>query len=181
MMELIGKQFYRVLAPRLTVLVTTIDREGNSNAAPFSFIMPVSANPPLVAIASAHQRHTLVNIRETKNFVLNVPPEDICQALWECSKAFPKGVSEIKESGLTEVSSKEVKAPRIGECISWFECELEWEKEAGDHVVIVGRVVKAEVREELFKEGRFDLVSAKPLMHITGKNFAIAEREVSVE
>lgn len=180
-MELTGGQFYRALAPRLTVLVTTIDGEGNSNAAPFSFVMPVSVNPPLVAIASAHQRHTLANIRETKNFVLNVPPEDICQALWECSKAYPKGVSEIKESGLTEVSSKEVKAPRISECIGWFECELEWEKEAGDHVVIVGRVVKAEVKEELFKEGHFDFAAAKPLMHITGKNFAIAEREVTVE
>lgn len=72
-----------------------------------------------------------------------------------------------------------VKPPRIAECISWFECELVWEKEAGDHVVIVGRVVKADVRDRLFSEGRFDFAEARTLMHVTGKKFAVAEREVN--
>ncbi|MFZ3063043.1 MAG: flavin reductase family protein [Actinomycetota bacterium] len=178
-MELEGGLFYRAMAPRLTVLVSTVDAKGNSNAAPFSFVMPVSAHPPLVAIASAHTRHTLENIRETKQFVLNVPSAEIVDPLWECSKSLPKGVSEIKVSGLTEEPSKVVKPPRIAECISWFECELVWEKEAGDHVVIVGRVVKADVRDRLFSEGRFDFAEARTLMHVTGKKFAVAEREVN--
>lgn len=178
-MELEGGMFYRALAPRLTVLVSTVDDQGNSNAAPFSFVMPVSAHPPLVAIAAAHTRHTLENIRQMKQFVLNVPSEEIVNPLWECSKSIPKGVSEIKVSGLTEERSKVVKPPRIAECVSWFECELEWEKEAGDHVVIVGRVVRADVRDKFFTAERFDFAAAKPLMHVTGKKFAIAEREVN--
>jgi len=44
---------HRILTPRPTVIVTTVDEEGNINAAPFSFTMPVSINPPIVAFASA--------------------------------------------------------------------------------------------------------------------------------
>lgn len=172
-------KFYRALAPRLCVLVTTRDKDGNSNAAPFSFVMPVSVRPPLVAIASAHKRDTLANIRETKNFVLNVPPAAIVEQLWECSQALPRGVSEIKEAGLTEVASKMVKSPRIGECVAWYECELEWEKEAGDHIVVIGRVVKAEVKDEFFTEGHLDVVGAEPLMHVSGKSFMVAGKEVT--
>ncbi|MDI6821357.1 MAG: flavin reductase family protein [Actinomycetota bacterium] len=168
--------FYKILAPRPAVLISTIDARGRTNAAPFSFVMPVSRTPPLIAFALAPQRHTLANIRETREFVVNIAPEEILDELWICGKSFPKGVSEIRESGLTERKSKIVKAPGIEECIGWFECTLEFEKEAGDHVIVVGRVLNAEVKDEFFREGEFDLLKAKPLMHLGGENFAIPER-----
>ncbi|MDI6891902.1 MAG: flavin reductase family protein [Actinomycetota bacterium] len=171
--------FYRILAPRPAVLISTIDGRGKTNAAPFSFVMPVSSDPPLVAFASAPGRHTLANIREVGEFVVNIAPADIIDELWVCSKSFPKGVSETKEAGLTEKKSKSVKAPSIEECIGWIECALEFEKEAGDHVIIVGRVVNAEAKDEFFTEGKFDVLKAKPLMHLTGKDFAIPGRIIN--
>jgi len=179
-MELQGHEFYRFMAPRLTLLVSTCDKEGNPNAAPFSFVMPVSINPPLAAISTAHKRHTLANIRETGQFVLNLPIESIIEKLHVCSDPFDKGVNEIKEAGLTEMKSVVVKPPRVEECAAWFECELEWEKEAGDHVIVIGKIVKAEVKDEFMKDGAFDLAGAKPLLHVTGTNFALAERIVHV-
>jgi len=179
-MEIKPTGFYEIMSPRCTVLISTADREGRANAAPFSFVTPVSSDPPLVLFASAPQRHTLANVRETSDFVLNIVPEGLLDKLWVCSKAFPKGVSEIKEAGLTERKSKLVKAPSIEECAGWIECRLEFEKEAGDHVLVVGRVVHAECKDEFTKGTEFDVSKAKPVMHIRGRRFAVAERVVQV-
>jgi flavin reductase (DIM6/NTAB) family NADH-FMN oxidoreductase RutF len=180
-MELDVANFYEILSPRCTVLVSTADKQGRANAAPFSFVTPVSANPPLVLIASAPTRHTLSNIRETGEFVLNIVPESLLDKMWLCSKAFPKGVSEIKEAGLTERKSKHVSAPSIEECAGWIECRLEFEREAGDHILIVGRVLHAGCHDELMKGEQFDVARAKTVMHIRGKRFVAAERIVTAK
>jgi len=173
------ENYYEILSPRLTLLISTVDKGGRSNAAPFSFVTPVSSNPPLVLFAAAPTRHTLANVRETGEFVFNIVPEEILDKLWVCSKAFERGVSEIAEAGLTQRKSRKVKAPSIEECVAWVECQVEFEKEAGDHVLVVGRVVNAECREQFIKEGNFDVSRAKPLLHIRGRRFVPAERVVS--
>jgi len=180
-MEISPSGFYEILSPRCTVLISTVDKEGRANAAPFSFVTPVSSNPPLLLYASAPQRHTLANTREIGDFVLNIVPEALLDRLWVCSKAFPKGVSEIEQAGLTERKSKKVKSPSIEECAGWIECTLEFEKEAGDHILVVGRVVHAECKDEFARKGEFDISRAKPVMHIRGKRFAVAERVVQVK
>jgi len=180
-MEINPSGFYEILSPRCTVLISTVDKAGKSNAAPFSFVTPVSSDPPLVLYASAPRRHTLANTRETGDFVLNLVPEGLLEKLWVCSKAFPKGISEIEQAGLTERKSRKVKAPSIEECAGWIECTLELEKEAGDHILVVGRVVHAECKDEFMVKGEFDISRAKPVMHIRGRRFAVGERVVQVK
>jgi len=175
-MKVKAENFYQILAPRCTVLISTIDKEGKPNAAPFSFVTPVSSNPPLVLFAAAPQRHTLANVREIHEFVLNIVPEQLLDNLWICSKAFPKGVNEIIESGLSERKSRMVKAPSIKECLAWIECQLEFEREAGDHILVVGKVINVECQNEFLKQGEFDVSRVKPVMHINGRSFAVAER-----
>ena len=89
-MEIEPQGFYEILSPRCTVLVSTVDGEGRSNAAPFSFVMPASSDPPLLVLAVVPTRDTLANIRETGDFVLNIVPEPLLEALWVCSKPFPR-------------------------------------------------------------------------------------------
>jgi len=180
-MKLETENFYQILSPRCTVLISTIDKEGRPNAAPFSFVTPVSSNPPLVLFAAAPKRHTLANVRETCEFVLNIVSEKLLDNLWICSQAFPKGVNEIREAGLTERKSAQVKPPGIEECVGWVECQLEFEKEAGDHILVVGKVVNVECKDEFRSRGQFDISRAKPLMHIGGRRFAVAEREIQPE
>ncbi|MDO8886105.1 flavin reductase family protein [Candidatus Oleimmundimicrobium sp.] len=180
-MKLEKEKFYRILAPRPAVLITTADKKGRSNAAPFSFVMPVSSNPPLVAFASAPQRHTLANIRETREFVINMSSENILNKLWICSEKFPKGVSEIEKASFTKTKSTMVSVPKIEESFGWLECILEFEKEAGDHVIVIGRIVDVEVKDIFWREEKLDVPKAKPLLHVTGKDFVVAERVVSVD
>lgn len=180
-MEINPSGFYEILSPRCTVLISTVDKEGRVNAAPFSFVTPVSAEPPLVLFSAAPARHTLSNIRETGDFVLNLVSEEILDRVWVCSKGFPKGVNEIEKAGLSEKKSHTVKSPSIEECLGWLECTLEFEKEAGDHILVVGRVVHAECKDEYMKKTEFDVCKAKPAMHIRGKRFAVGERVVQAK
>ena len=180
-MEINPSAFYEILSPRCTVLISTVDKSGKANAAPFSFLTPVSSNPPLLLFAATPARHTLENVRETGDFVLNIVPEELLDKLLVCSRSFPKGVSEIQEAGLTERKSNEVKSPSIEECVGWIECQLEFEKEAGDHILVVGRVVYAECKDDYMKQGEFDISRAKPLMHIRGNRFVAAERVIQAK
>lgn len=180
-MEVQPHLWYRILVPRSTVIVTTIDQNGVVNAAPFSFVMPVSAKPPLVAIASAPQRHTLFNIRETREFVLNLPSENIVDQLWITSKSFDKGVDELEQAKLEKTKSREVNPPRIAECYGWIECQFEAEYPGGDHQILIGRIVAVEVHDGLFNGESLDTIKANPLLHIAGPEFAIINRKVTVE
>jgi flavin reductase (DIM6/NTAB) family NADH-FMN oxidoreductase RutF len=177
-MEVSISDFYELMSPRCTVLISTIDGNGNTNAAPFSFVTPVSTDPPLLLFAAVPARHTLANARETGDFVINMVQEELLDKLWVCSKAFPKGTSEISEARLTERASRKVKSPSIQECYGWIECTLEFEKEAGNHVLVVGRVVSAECRDGYISDGEVDIPSARPVMHTGGNRFVVAERLV---
>ncbi len=170
--------FYEIMSPRCTALISTRDKNGVPDAAPYSFITPVSANPPMVLISSAPTRRTLANIRETGEFVINMVPESMLDKMMACAKPCPKDKNKIAAVGLTEKKSNQVKAPSIQECVAWIECRLEFEKEAGDHILVVARVLNAACKAEIIKGDQFEPACAKPVMHIRGKRFAVAERVV---
>ena len=172
-MKLDLSQWYRVLVPRPVVLVSTVNSKGVSNAAPFSFVMPCSTNPPLVAFASDPGHDTLKNILETKDFVVNIPGRKILKELLTCAEDFPPSVSEIKKAGLTEEKSVMVKSPGIKESLARFECKLHSRHPAGDHVLIVGIVLYADVRDEYFSGEKYQVAQANPLMHIGGPEFGL--------
>lgn len=175
------ESFYRVLAPRPTIIVTTVNSDGKVNAAPFSFTMPVSVNPPLIAVASVPRHHTYQNLEETQEFVVNIPTVDILNQLWVTGEKFPEGVNEIQKAGLTEMTSLEVTPPRIKECLAHMECKVEFTRECGDHQLVVGRVLKVNVREDAIKEGLLDVELMKPLLHLGGKDFVVGDHRRKVD
>ncbi|MGB9937198.1 MAG: flavin reductase family protein [Methanobacterium sp.] len=172
---------YRILAPRPTIIVTTVDKEGNVNAAPFSFTMPVSMDPPLIAFASVKTHHTYKNITETNEFVINIPGEAILKEMWITGEKFPQEVNEIEKAGLTQISSKKVMPPKIAECIATIECKVNWIKSAGDHDIIVGECLRVEIQENVLKDGLLDVEKVKPVLHLGGVNFVIGDHLKKVE
>jgi len=171
-MELDIKKWYKILAPRPVVLVSTINSKGVSNAAPFSFVMPVSTEPPMVAFASDPGHDTVRNIREICDFVINIPSTGILKQLWICAGKFNYGVSEIEKAGLTEQPSEKVKSPKIKESIGTFECSLVRIEDIGDHVLVIGNVLRADLKDEFFSGEKYDIKKANPLTHIGGPEFS---------
>lgn len=172
---------YRLLAPRPTIIVTTVNLKGQVNAAPFSFTMPVSMVPPLIAFASILSHHTYKNIEETQQFVINIPGEDILEKLWITGEKFPPGVNELEKAGLTPLSSDLVKPPSIAECTAHLECEVKWIKKAGDHQIIVGEVLKVHADKNALKDGLLNAEQVKPLLHLGGVNFIVGDHLKKVE
>jgi flavin reductase (DIM6/NTAB) family NADH-FMN oxidoreductase RutF len=182
-MDLEPKNFYRFLAPRTTVIITSVSREKKINAAAVSFVMPVSMDPPLLAV-SLSRKVDMDTLKKTREFVVNIPTEEVLDSLWNLSKT--KGASpetnEIEKAGFAMMASGKVLAPSIADCIAWFECLAEFSKEMGDHTLVVGSVVHVTVKDEfLGKDGYLDLEKAKVLMHIGGPKFALPGRQINMK
>jgi flavin reductase (DIM6/NTAB) family NADH-FMN oxidoreductase RutF len=180
-MELELSQFYRVMAPRTTIIITTINLEGQINAAPFSFTMPVSVNPPLLAVATVPTHHTYHNLQETGEFVVNLPGEEILEELWITGESFPEGVNELEKANLTAVGSLVVKAPGIKECVARLECKVVHDQECGDHHLVVGQVVRVTARDDSLEEGLLDVENTKPVLHLGGKDFVVGDHRKRVD
>ncbi len=179
--EIDNKNAYRILAPRPTIIVTTENKKGDINAAPFSFTMPVSIDPPLIAFASVTSHHTYKNIQETGEFVINIPNVDTLNELWITAEKFPEDVNEIEKAGLTQIPSKTVSPPKIAECIASIECKVQWIKKAGDHDIIVGESLYVEVQENALIDGLLDVENLKPVLHLGGVNFVVGDHLKKVD
>jgi len=151
----------RILYPRLTVLITTCDRSGKPDVAAFSFFMPVSFEPKHVAFAVAPQRLTFANLREVREFVVNVPTAGTLSKVWACGSVSGRQADKFRLASLTPIPSVKVKPPRIKECPVQLECTVEWMGEFGDHWLVAGKVVEEHVERTDFE----------PLLHYTGKSF----------
>lgn len=151
----------QILYPRLTVLITTCDGSGKPDVATFSFFMPVSFEPKYVAFAVAPQRLTFANLREVREFVVNVPTIEMLDEVWTCGSVSGREADKFKLTGLTAVPSVKVKPPRIKECPVQLECAVEWMGEFGDHWLVVGKVVAEHVERTDFE----------PILHYSGRRF----------
>nr|WP_304364495.1 flavin reductase family protein [Methanosarcina sp. KYL-1] len=122
-----------------------------------------------VVLASELKRNTPENIRETGEFVINISPVDMMEAVVVCSRNYPPEVEEFKVAGLKPRPSREIKAPGIEGCLAWAECTLVEEILREKFSLIIGKVVNLEVDERFFdEEGKMDFEKAKPLTCILG-------------
>ncbi len=115
--------------PRPIAWVSSINKAGQTNLAPFSFFNAIAANPMSVCFAPVNDRNgkpkdTLLNIKETGQFVVNIVNEDNVDKMNATSEAYPYGVSEFEKTGLTAIASLKVKPPRVKESPIQMECEL---------------------------------------------------------
>lgn len=150
------------VAPRPIAFASTIDKEGNVNLSPFSFFNCFSANPPILVFSSARRvrdnttKHTLENILETKEVVINVVNYDLVEQASLTSTEFAKGVNEFVKAGLTEEKSVMVKPPRVKESPVSFECKvlqvIELGQEGGAGTLIVCEILLAHCNDAILNE-----------------------------
>ncbi len=151
---------YRLLAsvvvPRPIALVTTINLDGQVNAAPFSFFNLMGSSPPVVALGIAHRgpgtpKDSRANIERTGEFVISLVHTSLAEAMNVCGIDFPAGVSELAAAKLTTAASVKVQTPRIAESLVQMECRLASVVEVGDNQIVLGEVVFLHVRDEFME------------------------------
>jgi flavin reductase (DIM6/NTAB) family NADH-FMN oxidoreductase RutF len=161
---------YRLLHPRHTVLVSCADKNGKANIITLAWSMPVSVNPPIVAMSIAPKRYSHRLIEETKEFVINIPTMDIVKETLFCGRRSGRTYDKFKETQLTTLPAKMVKPPIIKECVAHLECRLDQQITVGDHTLFIGRVLTAYANEGVFDE-KFDVEKVKPIYHMGGDDF----------
>lgn len=167
-----------VIAPRPIAFVSTVNKNGVPNAAPFCFFMGVTPSPPTIALSilrrGDQKKDTIRNIESTRDFVINLVDENLAQAMNMASGSYPADMSEFDVTGLTSVPSEIVKSPRIAESPVHLECKLHSILELGDvpaHIVI-GEIVCFHVKEELFDQGVVDVRKLKPIGRLAESLYA---------
>ena len=118
-----------VVLPRPVAFVTTKDQDGLYNAAPFSFFNVFSEDPAIVVLGivakpNGRTKDTLKNIRDTKQFVVNMVDKSIIGAMHIASAEIPSDESEIDYAGITLADSQIINVQRIAEAPVSLECEL---------------------------------------------------------
>jgi flavin reductase (DIM6/NTAB) family NADH-FMN oxidoreductase RutF len=147
--------------PRPIAWVSTVDAQGVSNLAPFSFFNVCCPSPPVLGFScgprgdnhnqgSATPKDTLANIRATREFVVNIVPERLLHEMVESAADYAPGASEFAGAGLTEVASTVVKAPRVAGAPVAYECKLHDILELGKNVWIMGDVVHVHIDESVY-------------------------------
>jgi len=172
-MEVRLNEAYKLLSPRLTAVITTLNSLRAVNACVVSFISPISFNPPIVMISLAPVRHTYRNISQTKEFVINILGKERLDQMLRCAMKYQEGVNKLEHAGLRQYSSKLVRPPRVREAKAWLECKVIDERRMGDHIAVFGEVVAAEVSDQVLSDGSIDLNKINPVLHIAKEEFAV--------
>jgi flavin reductase (DIM6/NTAB) family NADH-FMN oxidoreductase RutF len=168
---------YRLLHPMHTVLVTSVGKNGKSNIITLAWAMPTSISPPLVAISVSPRRHSHTLIEETKEFVVNIPTLDMLDKTVCCGTTSGRNHDKFKETGLTPLPGKKVKAPLIEECVGHLECKLHSQFPTGDHTIFVGEIVDAHVDRGTFTDS-YDLRKARMIFHLGGDKYATLKSNI---
>lgn len=152
------------VAPRPIALVSSIDANGNVNLSPFSFFNMFSMNPPILVFSPSRRvrnntvKHTLENVDEVDEVVINIVNYEMVQQTSLASCEFAKGVNEFVKSGFTEVKSELVKPPRVGESPVSFECKVKsvipLGTEGGAGNLVVCEVLLMHIQDQVLDENK---------------------------
>ena len=167
-----------IVAPRLIAWVSTISADGIPNLAPFSFFNAVAGFPPTLMFSVAYRRKeprekdTLRNVKEIDEFVCHVVDETLAEAMAKTAVEFPSGVNEFEAATLAAVPSMDVRPLRIANVAVAMECKVTQiiPVEGAASVMILGRVLRFHVREDLYRPelGLVDTVKMQPITRLGG-------------
>ena len=151
------------IVPRPIAWVSTLNDDGSTNLAPFSFFTGVSSDPPTCLICVSRnsrgdKKDTWRNIERTGDFVTHVVNDALAEKMNLTSRSFDYGVDECVEVGLTKLASERVGPPRIAEAPVGMECRLERIVEVGKAgtAIILGEILLWHVHDDLVVNGRLD-------------------------
>lgn len=173
------KLLVSTVTPRPIAWIVSQNLKGQLNAAPFSFFNAFSGDPPVVGVGiGSHEpgraKDTRRNIRETREFVVNLVSEEVAEAMNITAIEFEASVNEIAEAQLKTLPSVRVKPPRIAISPVSMECALMQIVDLGpDNGLVLGRVVAMHVRDDMVLDPAKNYIDTPKLkligrMHGTG-------------
>jgi flavin reductase (DIM6/NTAB) family NADH-FMN oxidoreductase RutF len=167
------------IAPRPICFASTINKQGNVNLSPFSFFNLFSSQPPIVVFSPARRmrdnttKHTLQNVLEVPQVVINIVDYDMVQQTSLASCEFEKGINEFEKAGFTMEAATMVKPPLVKESKIKLECEVIEVKplgtEGGAGNLVICEVLCMHINEGILNsEGKIDQTKINHVARLGG-------------
>lgn len=172
--------FKAIVSPRPIGWISTLDKEGRANLAPYSFFNAVGDRPPIVMFSSSGYKDSVSNVDATGEFVCNMAGWDLKDEMNTSSAAVAHETSEFDLAGLEMAPSRLVKSPRVAKAVTALECKhLQTQRMTAldgsdtDSYVVFGQVVGVHVDDRVIVDGRVDVTVFKPLSRLGYMDYAV--------
>jgi flavin reductase (DIM6/NTAB) family NADH-FMN oxidoreductase RutF len=172
----VQKQNYlqHAIAPRPVCFASTIDKQGQVNLSPFSFFNLFSTQPPIVIFSPSRRvrdnstKHTLQNVLEVPEVVINIVDYAMVQQMSLASCEFPKDVNEFVKAGFTPEAASTIKPPMVKESKVKMECLVREVKvlgtEGGAGNLVICEVMVMHIDDTILNDQGF--IDQRKLHHI---------------
>jgi len=150
------------IAPRPICFASTVDLAGNVNLSPFSFFNLFSMNPPVCVFSPSRRvrdnttKHTLENLKEVPECVINIVNYSMVQQVSLASCEYPKNTNEFIKAGFTPVASELVRPPRVKESPVQMECTvieiISLGEKAGAGNLVLAEIKRIHIQEEVLDD-----------------------------
>lgn len=168
----------RPIYPTPAALITCADEEGNPNVLTLGETFNISiARPVILGIAIRKSRYSHGLISKSREYVVNLPTEDIREQVWFCGQTSGRDVDKFVESGLTPLPASVVQAPLIAECPVNIECRVIDIQVIGDHDLFLGEVVAQHVDANLLdQEGKIQVAKLDGFAFVLGEFWTLGRK-----
>jgi flavin reductase (DIM6/NTAB) family NADH-FMN oxidoreductase RutF len=159
--------FNAIVGPRPIGWISSADAQGLVNLAPYSFFNAFNYVPPIIGFSSIGYKDTVRNVEQTGEFVWNLATQPLAEAMNQTCAPVPPHVNEFELAQLTQLDSRVVKPPRVGESPVSFECKVtqivQLQGVDGQKVptwLVLGEVVLVHIEKTHLVEGVYDTANA---------------------
>ena len=167
--------FVAIIGPRPIGWISSLNKSGARNLAPYSFFNAFNYTPPMLGFSSIGFKHTVQNVSDTGEFVWNLATRPLAEKMNITSAMVSAEVDEFALCGLTPVASTMVKPPRVGESRVSMECKLcdciQLKTASGEKLnswLVLGEVVMVHIDRSLLKDGLYNTAAAHPILRAGG-------------
>lgn len=166
------------LYPVPVVLVSCLNKEGTSSSIiTIAWCGVVSTKPPALSISIRPSRFSYKLIKETGDFVVNIPTEDLMIKSDMCGMKSGRAVDKFKLCSFTKIPSSKISSPMIQECPINIECRLKHTISLGSHDMFIGEVVAVHVDDRILDDkGGIDYKLARPFVYNQGEYWNLGKK-----
>ncbi|WP_315072197.1 flavin reductase family protein [uncultured Clostridium sp.] len=166
-----------ILNPVPVVLVTSKNKAGKTNVFTVGWTGTINTKPPMLYISVRPERLSYEYIKETMEFVVNLPGSDLVKKVDYCGVRSGKKNDKITEMGFTLKESSNISVPYINDCPINIECKVKNIIPLGTHDMFIAEVVGSHVNKDLFDDkGKIHFENANMMSYCHGEYFPLAKR-----
>ena len=142
------QQAIKTKYPEQVVIAIVRDKDGKANPITLGWTMLASGQPPMMAIAVAKTHYSIETVRHSKCFTLCFPSSDLADAAHFIGSRSGRDNDKLAEFDCATEPAKVIDSVLLADAVANFECELESQTVAGDHIIFVGRIVASHINTE---------------------------------